>query len=146
MDDGKVEVSYDALRLENQLCFPLYACSRQIVKAYCEPLKPLGLTYTQYLVMLVLWEKRSIPMNELCTLLYLDSGTLTPVLRRLEERALIIKERSGQDARTVLVSVTDDGMALREEARNVPQKVGSCINIDPKDAKALYALLYKLLK
>ncbi len=139
------EEQYDSLKLENQLCFPLYACSKEIVRQYKPYLDPLGLTYTQYLVMMVLWEKKQTNVKELGASLYLDSGTLTPVLKKLENKGLLTRRRSEEDERSLLVSVTEDGEKLREKASIVPSQMGQCINISEEEAKVLYRLLYRIL-
>lgn len=136
---------YEALRLDNQLCFPLYACARQVVNKYTPLLKPLGLTYTQYIAMMVLWEKDGITVGEIGKRLFLDNGTLTPLLKKLETQGYITRERSAEDERVVLVSLTDAGWELREKAKEIPFKVGDCVALEPEEAKTLYGLLYKLL-
>ena len=140
-----VESDYDALKLENQLCFPLYACSRSIVNLYTPFLKPLGLTYTQYIVFLVLWEQDGITVGELGAKLHLDNGTITPLLKKMQDKGYVSRERSKSDERVVIVSLTDKGWALREEAVKIPAAIGQCVPLDPEDASALYALLYKVL-
>ena len=136
---------YDALKLENQLCFPLYACAREVIKKYTPLLKNLDLTYTQYIAMLVLWDKKTISVKELGKLLFLDSGTLTPVLKSLEAKGLVHRSRSTTDERVLIVQLTDNGEALKDKAVCVPEKVGSCIALEPDEAKEMYRLLYKLL-
>ena len=136
---------YDALKLENQLCFPLYACAREVIKKYTPLLKNLDLTYTQYIAMLVLWDKKNISVKELGKLLFLDSGTLTPVLKSLEAKGLVRRSRSTADERVLIVQLTDNGEALKDKAVCVPEKVGSCIALEPDEAKEMYRLLYKLL-
>jgi len=136
---------YDSLKLGNQLCFPLYACSKEVVKAYKPYLDKINLTYTQYISMMVLWEESSLSVKELGDKLFLDSGTLTPVLKTLESKGYVTRKRSEQDERVVIVSVTEKGMALREEALSVPAGIVSCIRLAPEEAKTLYTLLYKLL-
>lgn len=136
---------YDALKLENQLCFPLYACAREIIKKYTPLLKDLDLTYTQYIAMLVLWEKSSISVKELGKLLYLDSGTLTPVLKSLEAKGLVRRSRSTEDERVLIIQLTDSGESLKDKAVCVPEKVGGCIALEPDETKEMYRLLYKLL-
>lgn len=135
----------EALLLDRQLCFPLYAAARKIVAAYTPVLKPLGLTYTQYLVMLVLWEKDGIGVGQLCARLRLDSGTLTPVLKKLEERSLLERRRSGKDERVVILTLTDQGRALREQALGIPEEVGRCLSLTPEEAGILYSLLYRII-
>lgn len=136
---------YPELLLENQLCFPLYACSKEIIKRYRPFLDELGLTYTQYLVMLVLWEKQNLTSKELGQMLYLDSGTLTPVLKKLEEKGLLSRRRSGNDERNLLVWLTEDGDALKLRAAHVPQSLAACVKLDAGEARELYRLLYKFL-
>ncbi len=137
---------YDALRLENQLCFPLYACSREVIKRYKPFLDKLDLTYTQYIAMMVLWEKKSVTVKELGGYLYLDSGTLTPLLKKMEAKGLITRRRSGEDERSLIVSLTDRGAQLRDEALDVPVQMSKCVMLEPGEAQELYRLLYKLLK
>ncbi|MBR1535262.1 MAG: MarR family transcriptional regulator [Ruminococcus sp.] len=135
----------EALKLENQLCFPLYAAARQVVSLYTPHLKELGLTYTQYIVFLVLWEKDGIPVGELGRRLYLDNGTLTPLLKKLESAGYLTRSRDKIDERVVIVTLTDAGRALKEKAKEIPFKVGRCIGLDEKEAGAMYTLLYLLL-
>lgn len=136
----------EALKLENQLCFPLYAAARQVVSLYTPYLKELGLTYTQYIVFLVLWEGKPVTVGELCRRLYLDNGTLTPLLKKLESSGYIVRARDNTDERVVTISLTQDGEALKERAAQIPQKVGSCIALSAEEAGAMYRLLYKLLR
>ncbi len=138
--------NYDALKLENQLCFPLYAAAKEVVRKYKPFLDEIGLTYTQYIVMMVLWEERSAGIKQLGTRLYLDSGTLTPLLKKLENAGLVERRREEQDERNVKVSLTEKGLALRERAVNIPTRVGRCITLLPEEAMTLYNLLYKLLE
>ena len=136
---------YDPLRLANQLCFPLYACSKEIVKAYKPYLEELDLTYTQYITMMVMWEHKELLVKEVGRYLYLDSGTLTPLLKRLEGKGYIIRQRSEKDERDLIVKLTESGEALKERAADIPLKVGNCVGLDPQKAQALYALLYEIL-
>ena len=136
---------YDSLKLKNQLCFPLYACSREIIKKYNPLLKEIDLTYTQYIAMMVLWEQRKMSVKELGQLLFLDSGTLTPVLKSLEAKGLVLRSRSSEDERVLLVEITEKGEALKEKAVSVPTEVGRCVKLEPEEYKELYRLLYKLL-
>ena len=145
MNKVAAENDYDALKLENQLCFPLYACSRSIVNLYTPFLKPLGLTYTQYIVFLVLWEQDGITVGELGTKLHLDNGTITPLLKKMQDKGYVTRERSKSDERVVIVSLTDEGRALREEAVKIPSAIGQCVPLEPDEAAALYELLYKVL-
>ena len=139
------EHKYDALKLENQLCFPLYAASREVVKRYRPFLEPLGLTYTQYITMMVFWERKKCSVKELGERLYLDSGTLTPVLKSLEAKGFVRRYRSTEDERVLIVEITEAGQRLRERALDVPAQLGACIQIQPEEAKALYSLLNRLL-
>ncbi len=136
---------YDCLKLENQLCFPLYACSREIIKKYNPLLKSIDLTYTQYIAMMVFWEHKKLSVKEIGQKLFLDSGTLTPVLKSLEAKGLVHRSRSTEDERVLLVEITEKGDKLREKAAEVPPQVGSCVNLSPDEAMELYRLLYKIL-
>jgi len=136
---------YDKLKLENQLCFPLYAASREIIRKYKPVLDEIDLTYTQYIVMMVVWEHRSVSVKEMGRLLYLDSGTLTPVLKKLEQKGLIIRKRDSADERILNVTVTDDGMALRENALSVPDKMCCSIKLTPDELSFMQNILQKLL-
>ena len=137
---------YDVLKLENQLCFPLYACSKEIVKKYKPYLDEINLTYTQYITMLVLWEHKEINVKTLGQYLFLDSGTLTPVLKALEKKGFVCRKRSEKDERNLMVTLTSCGEELREQAVDIPEKLGGCIEIDRNDAKELYRILYQFLK
>jgi len=139
------EWKYEMLKLDNQLCFPLYAASREVVKRYRPYLEPLSLTYTQYIAMMVLWEKRKCSVKELGERLYLDSGTLTPVLKSLEAKGYVRRYRSAEDERVLLVETTEEGERLRDRAVEVPQRIGSCVRLSESGAKELYKLLYQLL-
>ncbi len=139
------ESKYDALKIENQLCFPLYACSREIIKQYKPFLDEIDLTYTQYITMMVLWEKNAINVKSLGQILYLDSGTLTPVLKKLETKGLITRQRSTEDERNLVITITDAGEALKEKAVAVPAAIAKCSNLEPEEAAALYRILYKIL-
>lgn len=137
----------EPLRLENQLCFPLYACARKVTSYYTPILKPLGLTYTQYIVFLVLWEKEKVSVGELGKQLHLDAGTLTPLLKNLEKDGYVTRQRMKEDERVTLVCITKKGDALKEKCKDVPAKVGTaCSKLNEKDAKKLYEILYKLLE
>ncbi len=136
---------YDSLRLENQLCFPIYAAGKEIVKRYHPILDELDLTYTQYITMMVLWQTDGISVKELGDKLFLDSGTLTPLLKSMEKKGYVKRCRSEEDERRVLVYLTDEGRDLRESALAVPEQVGKCVNLTPEEAVQLYKLLYKFL-
>lgn len=136
---------YEALKLKNQLCFPLYAASREIIKQYRPLLDALDLTYTQYITMMVLWEDEEVDGRELGQKLFLDSGTLTPVLKSLEGKGLLRRSRSLQDERVLRVALTPEGRALKERAVTVPQEMAACVRLDQEEARLLYGLLYKIL-
>ncbi len=136
---------YDSLRLENQLCFPLYAAAREVIKQYHPFLDRIDLTYTQYIVLMVMWSEKKISIRDLCKKLYLDSGTLTPVLKSMEAKGIVSRYRSPEDERVVIVELTEAGLALREKAVEVPPQVGACIRLEPGEAMELYRLLYKVL-
>ena len=133
------------LKLDGQLCFPLYAAARKAVNAYTPVLKPLGLTYTQYIVMLALWESGKTTVGDLCRTLYLDCGTLTPLLKKMEECGWITRCRCKVDERVVDVAVTEKGWELREQVKELPEKVGSCIAMPREDLYQLYTLLHQFL-
>ena len=122
-------MSNDHLKLDKQLCFPLYAASNLLVKVYRPLLEPLGLTYSQYLVMLVLWERDYVSVGDLGHCLYLDSGTLTPLLKRMENSGFINRRRDSSDERRVLVSLTPKGSEIKELAVNIPKKLSDQLNI-----------------
>ena len=136
---------FDALKLENQLCFPLYVCSKEIVKRYKPFLDEIGLTYTQYITMMAMWENEELSVKELGELLFLDSGTLTPVLKTLEKKGLLLRKRSQADERIVLVTLTKNGKNLKEKAIEIPLKMQGCLSINEKDAKELYRILHSLM-
>ena len=137
---------YEQLLIKNQLCFPLYACSRKIVGSYTPYLKPLGLTYTQYIVFLVLWEKDGVPVGEICDRLMLDNGTLSPLLKKMEQEGYLTRQRSKNDERIVTVTLTKEGRELQKKAKDIPLKVGGCVRLAPEKAKMLYSLLYEIME
>ena len=137
---------YDCLKLKNQLCFPLYAVSREILRKYTPFLKELNLTYTQYIVLMVLWEKTEITVGELGKMLYLDTGTLSPLLKSMEKTELVCRSRNKNDERIVKVTITEKGSRLKEKAVEIPSKIGSCLKISAEEAGKLYDLLYKMLE
>ena len=136
---------YDALKLENQLCFPLYACSRNVIREYKPYLDRLDLTYTQYIAMLVLWERGSLTVKELGEALYLDSGTLTPVLKSLEAKGFVKRYRSAADERVLLVELTEEGEALKEKAVEIPALIENAVKLSEEEAAQLRELLSKVL-
>ena len=135
----------EMMKLKNQLCFPLYAAAREIVGLYTPYLKPLGLTYTQYLVFLVLWEKDGITVGEICEKLILDNGTLSPLLKKMEKDGFLKKARSKEDDRVVIVSLTEKGKEMQQKAKDVPKSVAGCVNLPQEKSQSLYTLLYELL-
>lgn len=137
--------NYDVLKLDNQICFPLYAVSKEIVRKYTPFLDEIDLTYTQYIVMMVLWEHKQMSVKELGKKLYLDSGTLTPVLKNLEKKELVTRKRSKEDERFLVVGITDKGMELREKAVEIPGKLGGCIQLEESEAVQLYTIVHKIL-
>lgn len=139
-------MDYEELKIENQLCFPLYACAKEVVKKYKPYLDEINLTYTQYITMMVLWEHKSINVKTIGECLYLDSGTLTPLLKKLEAQELIKRKRSPEDERNLIVEITSKGEQLQEKAKLIPKKVSKCINLSYDDAIELYKLLYKVLQ
>ena len=139
------EQKYESLRLENQLCFPLYACSREIIKQYKPYLDEIDLTYTQYIAMMILWARKCVTAKELGEALFLDSGTLTPLLKKLEAKQLLTRRRSETDERSLVLTLTEQGLALRDQALEVPRQMSQRVNLTPAEALELYHLLYKLL-
>ena len=136
---------YDSLKLSNQLCFPIYLCSKEIIRHYTPYLSDVDLTYTQYIVMLYFFEKEMCNVKELGDCLLLDSSTLTPVLKKLEAKGYIKRERSNIDERNLVVTITKKGNELKDKLLDVPKKMGECINLTEQEAKTLYTLIYKVL-
>ncbi|MCR5252753.1 MAG: MarR family transcriptional regulator [Treponema sp.] len=146
MSDTQNESSkYDCLLLKNQLCFPLYAASREILRKYTPVLKELDLTYTQYIVMMVLWEEKELKVTELGSRLFLDTGTLSPLLKSMEKKNLLCRTRSKNDERIVMVAITPEGAALKDKALAVPQKMASCVKLSKEETDFLYKILYKII-
>ena len=140
-----MDQKFDVLKLENQLCFPLYVCSKEIVKKYKPFLDEIGLTYTQYITMMAMWEHEELSVKKLGEYLFLDSGTLTPVLKTLEKKGFLSRKRSSKDERILLVTLSESGKELRERAVEIPFKMQGCISIDEKDATELYRILHKMM-
>ena len=138
-------MKYDALKLENQLCFPLYASAKEVVRLYKPFLDEIGLTYTQYIAMLALWERDGLSVKELGEQLYLDSGTLTPLLKKMESQGLVRRSRNARDERSVTITLSEQGKALRERAVSIPERLGECLPLTAEESKPLYRLLYKVL-
>ena len=135
----------DCLKLENQLCFPLYAASKEVIRRYKPLLDKADLTYTQYIALMVLWEDNEINVKSLGEKLFLDSGTLTPLLKKLENKGYITRKRLDKDERNLTISITKEGLALQEKVKNIPKEIGKCVNLNPEEAEALYKILYKIL-
>lgn len=140
-----MQKEYKELRLENQLCFPLYACAKEVTRRYKPFLDPLGLTYTQYITMMVLWEKKEVRVKDLGEVLYLDSGTLTPLLKRLEQKGLITRSRYQDDERALCVQITDLGETLQEKAKSVPEEMRACLPLSVEEMQVLKKLLDRTL-
>ena len=136
---------YESLKLSNQVCFPLYACSKELVSQYTPYLKKLGLTYTQYIVMMVMWESVSISSRDLAARVHLDYGTLTPVLKKLEATGYITRKRDPEDERLLILGLTDKGEAIKDEALKIPPCIASCVGLNEEEFKMLYMLTYKAL-
>lgn len=144
MADKKVTKDrYESIRLKNQLCFPLYACSKEIIRQYRKPLEKLGLTYTQYVVMMVLWEDGGMTEGDLGKKVYLDSGTLAPLLKRMEKQGIINRVRPDDNERKLFISLTEKGEAMKEQALDVPKAMNGCINLPENELKELKRLLDK---
>ncbi|MDC7295286.1 MULTISPECIES: MarR family winged helix-turn-helix transcriptional regulator [unclassified Butyrivibrio] len=136
---------YEQLKLGNQLCFPLYACAKEIIRKYKPYLDKIDLTYTQYIAMMVLWEMKTVNVKTLGECLYLDSGTLTPVLKKLESKGYITRVRSSEDERNLVVTITEEGEKLKDMAIDIPAEMGACVRLSKEEAKLLYDLLYKII-
>ena len=141
-----MEEKYECLKLSKQLCFPLYACSRELIKLYKPFLAELGLTYTQYITLMVLWEHKAMTVKALGQELYLDSGTLTPLLKKLEEKGLVTRRRSDLDERNLIVTITELGESMRDQALHIPEEMTKCINLPREDIRELYRMLHQLLE
>ena len=138
--------NFDALKLQNQVCFPLYACSKELVRQYGPYLKKLGLTYTQYIVMMVLWENENVSSKQLSECVHLDYGTLTPVLKKLENTGYLTRERSANDERLLSISLTENGRELKKQALDIPPAIAKCMGLSAEEFQTLYVLTYKALK
>ena len=136
---------HETMKLKNQLCFPLYAAARNVTNLYTPYLRPLGLTYTQYIAFLALWERDGITVGELCETLMLDNGTISPLLKKMQQAGYIERTRSERDDRVVVITLTEAGKALQEQTKDVPATVASCLALPPEKAQTLYGLLYELL-
>ncbi len=139
------EIRYSGLKLKNQLCFPIYAASRTVTSNYRHLLRRIKLTYTQYITMLVMWEYKKLSLKEIGNFLFLDSGTLTPVLKQLEEKNLICRKKSKEDGRSTIFCVTEKGERLKDKAITIPSDIAMEMNLNAKEATQLYNLLYKVM-
>lgn len=137
---------YEVLKLQNQVCFPLYACSKELVRQYGPVLKELDLTYTQYIVMMVLWERETVSSRELAECLHLDYGTLTPVLKRLNLVGYLTRERASDDERLLTLKLTEKGRELKKKAVSVPPVISRLMGLTMEEFGTLYMLTYKALK
>lgn len=142
MSDSK----YESLKLKNQLCFPLYAASREVIKQYKPYLDEIDLTYTQYIAMMLLWEKKTMTVKEMGEHLYLDSGTLTPLLKKLEAKGFITRVRSTEDERNLNITITAEGEKVKEKAVEIPQKISCGTKFSEEELKNFYTTLYKILR
>lgn len=138
-------MNYDSLKLQNQLCFPLYLCSKEIIRKYTPHLNKLDLTYTQYIVMLYLWEKGKCNVSDICDTLLLETSTLTPLLKKLETKGYITRAKDEKDERSLQIELTNKGNNLKEKALFIPVEMGKCINLSEEEALSLYKILYKVL-
>lgn len=136
----------DNLKLENQLCFPLYVCSKEIIKRYKPFLEQIDLTYTQYIVMMVMWEEKEITFRDLVKKIYLESNTLTPVLKKLEDKKLIERKKKTGNDKNILLSITKKGIDLKEKAKQVPKELEKCIAISEEDRNTLKEMLNRIIK
>ena len=137
---------YEPLKLKNQLCFPIYLCSKEIIRKYTPYLNKLNLTYTQYIVMMYLWENKETNVKELGKTLLLDSNTLTPLLKKLEKKEYIIRTKSEIDERNLIIKLTKKGQELKEQALEIPKQIGKCIKLEKEETIILYKTLYKILE
>ena len=142
----KVPENFNPMLLENQLCFSLYVCSKEIIRKYQPLLEPLGLTYTMYITLLALWEKDDVTVKDLGNTLFLDSGTLTPLLKKMEKQSLVVRKRSPEDERTVIVSLTKEGKNMKKKCMEIPQKIACSNMIDLKKAPELLSLLHEMMR
>ena len=143
---GKRIESFETLKLRNQVCFPLYACTKELIRQYGPYLKELNLTYTQYIVMMVLWEKETVSSRKLAECLHLDYGTLTPVLKRLDQAGYLTRVRSAEDERLLTLTLTETGKQLRTKAVSIPPAIAECMGLTAEEFRTLYTLTYKALR
>ena len=141
-----MEEVYDCLKLQNQLCFPIYLLSKEIIKKYTPYLNEINLTYTQYVVMMYFWEKKKSNVKEISNILLIDSSTLTPLLKKLEQKGFIKRSRSTVDERNLSITITKEGEQLKEKAKVIPEKVGKCLNLSSDELVVFHKLIYKTLE
>lgn len=139
-------INEETLKIDNQLCFRLYVASKEIIRKYTPFLEKLNLTYTQYITLLVLWEKDHVSVKELGEKLFLDSGTLTPLLNKLKNKGLIEKTRQQKDGRELIITLTNEGVKLKEKALSVPENIIKCVNLEKDELVAFFGLLNKVLQ
>ena len=140
-----MDKKYEVLKLENQLCFPMYLCAKEIQRRYTPFLDAINLTYTQYVVMMYFWEHGSSNVKTIGKALLLDPSTLTPLLKKLEAKGFLTRTRSERDERNLIVTLTDEGEALRNRALDIPAKMGECLALSKEETVTLYQILYKVL-
>lgn len=140
-----METKYNSLKLKNQLCYPIYLCSKEIIRRYTPFLKEINLTYTQYIVMMYFWEVKTSNVKEISKTLVIDSATLTPLLKKLEKKEYITRKKSTKDERNLEIKITEKGLKLRDKAINIPEKMAQCIDLSKEEAEYLYKIIYKIL-
>lgn len=137
---------YSCLKLKNQLCFPLYSVANLIIRNYKPLLDEINLTYTQYIAMMVLWEKGSINEKELCDSLFLKSNTITPLLKKIQEKGYVTIKKDLNDQRNIIISLTKEGEELKDIAKDIPSSIAKGVGLSMEEAKYLYDILYKILE
>ena len=140
-----METKYNSLKLKNQLCYPIYLCSKEIIRRYTPFLKEINLTYTQYIVMMYFWEVKTSNVKEISKTLLIDSATLTPLLKKLEKKEYITRTKSTKDERNLEIKITEKGLKLRDKTINIPEKMAQCIDLSKEEAEYLYKIIYKIL-
>lgn len=140
-----MKTKYNSLKLKNQLCYPIYLCSKEIIRRYTPYLKEINLTYTQYIVMMYFWEVKTSNVKEISKTLVIDSATLTPLLKKLEKKEYITRTKSTKDERNLEIKITEKGLKLRDKAINIPEKMAQCIDLSKEETEYLYKIIYKIL-
>ncbi|MBR1748326.1 MAG: MarR family transcriptional regulator [Bacilli bacterium] len=141
-----MKTSEEILKLQNQLCFPIYLCAKEMTRKYNQILKNFDLTYTQYIVMMYFWEVKTSNVKNLGKVLLLDSSTLTPLLKKLEQKGYILRKKRESDERNLVIELTRKGEALKNKIKSVPLKMGNCVNLEENEAKQMVLLAYKILE